>query len=664
MKKYFLFLLALPALAAPQITVSATALTLLGSNQIISLRVDLVDPNNTGLLRVNGTQIIPIMTASTITPGATATVGPIYGNDVIRDGFGNLNGTYYRVQVFPVVNSIVSATAAFQQFFSFTGAGTVDLATATPLAPSFMTGTSGSVVMPGNLSVTGTTTLTGATTAGTSTFTGASTFNGTVTAANIDTELYVAAGGLYTTLAAAISACPSVGCIIHDNLPETFSSDPFSGVGLTKAIHVFMGPGTWLTNVTITLPGTSMLEGSLIRANTTNNPTFGTIIKAGASFPTSTPVIKMTGTQGNVITKMGIDCNGVAGSTGIFATDINEKGGVREAVIVNCVAFGLNVDASQFTTIPAQNYFIQNVECFPNAGGTFGTGSTDCVHLKGNGGGGPGPISQITGSGTSGHVIGNTLSLENFSQGVISEVHGEFVTNVLAMLNAGVTQIQVNEVTSASTCTNLVNIPNTVTGNAWTFLNLGKASCTNTINDVPDGITDTAPTEALFVVGSGAIGAREIYATTSGVPKTIVGGPAFLGNINSNGAIYFKEGTSPGGAANLDMVYGDSTAHQLKISNNNGTAFPVTQTVVTGTSTLNSGSLTTNTCQATVTTAATNTATTDSIEWSFATVPGSADALTTVSATPTSGNVNFVRCNPTNASQTTTAIVINWRVLR
>jgi hypothetical protein len=153
MRRYLLFLMALPLCAAPTVTVSASAQTLLGTNQSISLTVDLVDPNNTGLLRVNNTQIIPIMTASTVTPGTTATVGPIYGNDVIKDGFGNLNSTYYRVRVFTVINSIVSSTAAFQQFFAFTGAGTVDLATATPLAPSFMTGTNGSVVTQGPLTV-------------------------------------------------------------------------------------------------------------------------------------------------------------------------------------------------------------------------------------------------------------------------------------------------------------------------------------------------------------------------------------------------------------------------------------------------------------------------------------------------------------------------------
>ena len=86
--------------------------------------------------------------------------------------------------------------------------------------------------------------------------------------------------------------------------------------------------------------------------------------------------------------------------------------------------------------------------------------------------------------------------------------------------------------------------------------------------------------------------------------------------------------------------------------------------LVSGTSTLTSGTVTTNSCQTAVTTAATGAATTDTVEWSYATAPGTADGLMTVSAYATSGNVNFKRCNSSSASQTGTAIVINWRIDR
>lgn len=85
---------------------------------------------------------------------------------------------------------------------------------------------------------------------------------------------------------------------------------------------------------------------------------------------------------------------------------------------------------------------------------------------------------------------------------------------------------------------------------------------------------------------------------------------------------------------------------------------------VSGTSTLTAATVTTNTCQTAITTTATGAATTDAIEWAYASAPGTADGLMTLSAYPTSGSVNFKRCNSSSASQIGTALVINWRIER
>lgn len=157
MKRYLLLLalfFATGVHAAPTVTVSASALSILGTSQTISITVQLIDPNNTGMLKISGTGVIPIMRASTVTPGTTATVGPIYGNDVIVDGFGNSNTTYYQVQLFTVTNGFISSTPSLQNFYAFSGSGTIDLSTATPVAPSFMNGPAG-VTVPGNLTVLG-----------------------------------------------------------------------------------------------------------------------------------------------------------------------------------------------------------------------------------------------------------------------------------------------------------------------------------------------------------------------------------------------------------------------------------------------------------------------------------------------------------------------------
>ncbi len=86
--------------------------------------------------------------------------------------------------------------------------------------------------------------------------------------------------------------------------------------------------------------------------------------------------------------------------------------------------------------------------------------------------------------------------------------------------------------------------------------------------------------------------------------------------------------------------------------------------IISGTSTLTAATVTTNTCQTVITTTATGAATTDAIEWAYASAPGTGDGLMTLSVFPTSGSVNFKRCNSSSASQTGTALVVNWRIER
>jgi hypothetical protein len=126
------------------------------------------------------------------------------------------------------------------------------------------------------------------------------------------------------------------------------------------------------------------------------------------------------------------------------------------------------------------------------------------------------------------------------------------------------------------------------------------------------------------------------------------------------------EQAAPSGSAGNDMFWGDSTAHCLKFNNNNaGASGCIPQVIASGTSTLTSNAaLGAVTSQAAITTGATGAATTDAIEWSYASAPTAGDSLCTVSPYVTSGNVNFVRTNPTAAAQNVSAIVINWRVIR
>lgn len=128
---FFLLLCAVPLYAAPTVTVTATSTTLLGTGQTISLTCSLIDPNQTGILRTGAT-VITNFSTSTTTPGTTATCGPLWGNDVVTDGFGNSLTSYYLIGAYTVSGGVIASTPVLLQAYQFTGSGTFDLSAVLP----------------------------------------------------------------------------------------------------------------------------------------------------------------------------------------------------------------------------------------------------------------------------------------------------------------------------------------------------------------------------------------------------------------------------------------------------------------------------------------------------------------------------------------------------
>ena len=150
-------------------------------------------------------------------------------------------------------------------------------------------------------------------------------------------------GKRFKSLADAVAACPQT-CWIIDNLPEKFSTNPFSAIG-NKSVQVTLGRGTWLTDTTIVVPTKSQLEGS-----GRGDPGFsGTVIQASTSFPPNAPVVDM----GNAATSMGvrvenltIDCNNIAGCIGLQNVRSQEQSGARHVLIENITGVGLDIEGS------------------------------------------------------------------------------------------------------------------------------------------------------------------------------------------------------------------------------------------------------------------------------------------------------------------------------
>lgn len=142
--------------------------------------------------------------------------------------------------------------------------------------------------------------------------------------------------------------------------------------------------------------------------------------------------------------------------------------------------------------------------------------------------------------------------------------------------------------------------------------------------------------------------------------------------IDGNGVRTFKnfkytETTAPAASAGIDTCYGDSTAHAILCSYNNGSYFTVPQTIASGTKALNTAAITTATCDAGAAATATGTVSTDSVDWSFNAAPTATNkygAFLVVYAVPSANTVTFYTCNPSATTSTPTAMTINFSVRR
>lgn len=118
-------------------------------------------------------------------------------------------------------------------------------------------------------------------------------------------------------------------------------------------------------------------------------------------------------------------------------------------------------------------------------------------------------------------------------------------------------------------------------------------------------------------------------------------------------------------------LIGDTSADLWKVSADGGTARAVAQVIASGSSALGTGAINSGTCASAVTAAASGTATTDVVDWSFnadtSAVTGYGPATSPplyILAYPTANNVNFKVCNPTTGSVTPGAATVNWQVVR
>ncbi|HTC64975.1 MAG TPA: hypothetical protein VK709_19190 [Candidatus Saccharimonadales bacterium] len=152
-------------------------------------------------------------------------------------------------------------------------------------------------------------------------------------------------GVKYKTLASSLAACAPPGCVVYDNLPETFTANPFASLPSKVFAEVHLLRRTWITNASIVVPNKSQMIGS----GRGDAGSTGTVIQAGPSFPASTPVVQMGSApiaMGVRVENLTVDCENKVGATGVRNTWSQEESGLRHVLIVNCPAAGLDVETS------------------------------------------------------------------------------------------------------------------------------------------------------------------------------------------------------------------------------------------------------------------------------------------------------------------------------
>lgn len=358
------------------------------------------------------------------------------------------------------------------------------------------------------------------------TFTGNNTHSGTETFANINSIIFVD-GTTHTTLASALAACPTTGCWVIDTIPETFTSNPFAA--FTGNALVDFGAGTWTSNVQVVVPTKTVLRGIGRGDAGASNTT----IKASGTFPTSTALIKLsnggTANHGSRVEAMTLDCNGIAGSIGLYSTDINERSGAIDITVANFVAAGIKVDASaNVGTGPAQHYILRDIELYPQTAGVAGTVG---IVINANGGEGPDEVSNVTYVGNSGAASTNAFTVDNMTAGRFSYLHGEQATNVLNIgAVSGISGGTFSTVTAGPGTTTAVRVAGSSQG--YNLFNVLKQSATNAIVDVDHSRTITSAQVGIYSVGNGAT--QPIF-TTDASTNLVLPALAVLGTLNLNG---------------------------------------------------------------------------------------------------------------------------------
>jgi hypothetical protein len=178
----------------------------------------------------------------------------------------------------------------------------------------------------------------------------------------------------------------------------------------TNGAGIYLPRGVCVTNQNINLLGRVDLIGQNSSA---------TSLKAGPTFPASTPVVTIgnhtddpAGAYHAMVHDMTIDCHNVAGCTGIYSELIMEESGLKRVSVVDYNAYGVHLhDVGG----GVQNWTMEDLFLYSSASAT----AAECVYIEGSSS--SNPLQRVTcaanakapqpGAGI--HILSATVSVSN-----------------------------------------------------------------------------------------------------------------------------------------------------------------------------------------------------------------------------------------------------------
>jgi len=328
-------------------------------------------------------------------------------------------------------------------------------------------------------------------------------------------------------IAAAIADLPSSGGTVDARGLEgaqTCTSNPLSGV--SKAVLLLLGAATYTIDVQWVYNASIVVRGILPSAISD-----GTIIKAGASFPTSTALVKLgdgVGFSHNTrIEDVLIDCNGKTGGIGILGDRLAEKSGAFNVQIYNCKATGVRVADSN-----SQFWSLENLEITANAALTSGTNGIEVT-----GGAIIGTIRNVTvNPGSSGGQINAGIYLNSAHGGVIENIHGEFVNAVVQVGDTvAVTGVNLEGISGSANgpVVDVVKIANLAGTTGIRMSGVKMYGATNSIDDLKSGVLLTEDSRGLYLVGSSHLNSGNVAIGTATANALVSIGNGSLVDVNT-----------------------------------------------------------------------------------------------------------------------------------